>query len=414
MADRSFLFALVAHGSTIERQGRASLSDLSGAVAAAQSVVLLLAGSDVSLLRMQVPPLSQARLKAALPNLVEDRVLADAEDCLVVAGGVSAGLRTLAVVQRAWFEKLVATLVNLGARHISALPAQLCLPLPDPTGQPGGVSAAIDAGRDDSGDAAIELTLRLSDQEGIGLAIAHDAAESPAQAAIRTLYALVPEKPVTLNVPQSMVRACQDVINSSVALGKRISVSADNWSSWIAGTRHVTLDLMTGLAASGAGPNWRRWRWPLALAAAILAINVAALDLSWWRLKHEADALHIGMIRMYLSVYPREAVIIDPLLQMQRKIALAKQGSGIPVADDFPAIAAALGETWDSAATAAGQPAPVIAALEYHDHGLLVRLRPPAGAPTPQMKTALARFGLTLDVGPAQAGAMVWQIGSVK
>lgn len=407
--DRPCPFALVTHGNTIERQGMASLSELSGAIAAAQRVVLLLAGSDVTVLRMQVPPLSQARLKAALPNLVEDRVLADPEDCIVVAGGISAGLRTLAVVQRAWFEKLASTISSFGARHATVLPAQLCLPQPGQTGQPDRVSAAIGT----VNDGVIELTLRLSEQEGIGLAIAHEAAEPPAQAAIRTLCALVPEKPVALYVPQTMVRACQDVVNSTAALGKRISVSADNWNLWIAGASHAAPDLMGGLAsATGAGLNWRRWRWPLALAAAILIVNVTALNISWWRMKSEDYALHSGMIRIYRSAYPKETVIIDPLAQMQRKIAVARQGSGMPAPDDFTVITAALGAVWNSAA--AGQPAPAIAALEYHDHSLLVRLKPAGGVPTSQMKTALARYGLALDVAPAQAGAVVWQIRSKK
>ena len=86
------------------RQGTAPLSELSDTVAKAQRVVLLLAASDVTVLRLQVPPLSSARLKAALPNLVEDRLLTDPSDCVVVAGGLSGGLRTIAVVQRAWLD----------------------------------------------------------------------------------------------------------------------------------------------------------------------------------------------------------------------------------------------------------------------------------------------------------------------
>jgi general secretion pathway protein L len=49
-------FAL-ASGSAIERQGTAPLSDLSDTVAESQRVLLLLAASDVTLLRVQVPPM---------------------------------------------------------------------------------------------------------------------------------------------------------------------------------------------------------------------------------------------------------------------------------------------------------------------------------------------------------------------
>ena len=78
-------FALGTHGKlpnsvTIGRQGVAALQELSGTIGAAQRVVLLLAASDVSLLQVQIPPLSAARLKAALPNLVEDQLIGDPAD----------------------------------------------------------------------------------------------------------------------------------------------------------------------------------------------------------------------------------------------------------------------------------------------------------------------------------------------
>jgi general secretion pathway protein L len=405
-------FALASHGSSIERQGTAPLSELSDAVAKAQRVVLLLAASDVAVLRLQVPPLSSARLKAALPNLVEDRLLADPSDCVVVAGGLSGGLRTIAVVQRAWLDMVAKTLIAFGARHVAALPAQLCLP--NLTDQPGGVTAAID-----ECDAGIEMTLRLSEQDGIGLAIAHEKDEPDAHAAIRTLCAVVPESPITLYVPQSLVRAYQEAANDTaaqnmVAPGKRISVAADNWSRWIAGASIATLDLMAGLGA-GTGPrlDWRPWRWPLALAAAILAVNATALNIDWWHMKNEADALRASMIRAYKSAYPNETVIIDPIAQMQQKIAIAKHNSGLPAPDDFTAIAATLGEAWPGVVAASGKTA-AIATLEYHDRSLFVRLKPGSDAPTQQMKAALARHELILDLAPEQSGATVWQIRSAK
>lgn len=411
-------FALVSHGSSIEQQGTAPLSDLAGTIAKAQRVVLLLSASDVNVLRLKVPPLSAARLKAALSNLVEDQLIADPSECVVVAGGLSGGLRTIAVVQRIWLDKLTKTLIAFGARHIAALPAQLCLPhQPAQTGQtdhPDSVTAAIN-----DSDEEIELTLRLSEQDGIGLAIALEQDEAAAQVAIRTLCALVPEAQVTLYVPQSAVRAYQEAVNDSVAQNKvaqdkRINVSADNWSRWIAGANDLTLDMMAGLGV-GTGPklDWRPWRWPLALAAAVLAINAAALNIEWWRLKNETTALRADMIRIYKSAYPKESVIIDPLAQMQQKIAIAKHNSGLPAPDDFTAIVSAFGEAWASAVAAAGKPTE-IAALEYHDHSLFVRLKPGSESPTQQMKSALVKYELGLELAPEQSGVVVWQIRSVK
>ncbi|MDP9109640.1 MAG: type II secretion system protein GspL, partial [Pseudomonadota bacterium] len=103
-------FALVSEPGAVEREGEATLADLAPMIAQAARVTVLLAASDVSLLRLKVPPLSPARLRAALPNLLEEKLMSDPADCVIVAGALSEGLRTVAVVQRAWLEQLASTL----------------------------------------------------------------------------------------------------------------------------------------------------------------------------------------------------------------------------------------------------------------------------------------------------------------
>ncbi|MDO8291806.1 MAG: type II secretion system protein GspL [Gallionella sp.] len=415
-------FALVSHGDSIEREGAASLPGLSDMIAKAQRVVLLLAASDVTLLRVQVPPLSAARLKAALPNLVEDQLIADPSGCVMVAGGLSDGLRTIAVVQRAWLELLAKTLNTFGARRLAALPAQLCLPYqPGQQDQPGGVTAAIN-----EQGADIDVLLRLSEQDGIGLAIApalsqaegRDQCEASAQEVIRTLCAVTSEAPITLYVPQLAVHTYQKAIDRAAAPTKRINVFADNWPRWIAGAQGTALDLMAGLGTeSGSRLDWRAWRWPLALAAAVLIINATALNIDWWRMKGEANLLRTAMIQIYKSAYPNESVIIDPVAQMRQKIAIAKRDSGLPAADDFTAISAAFGEAW--ASVMPGKAAPAIATLEYRERSLFVQFKPNTETPAQQMKAALAERSLSLSLEPldpvsAQSAAVVWKIRSTK
>jgi len=415
-------FALVSHDSAIEREGTTALADLADIVAGSQRVVLLLAASDVTILRMQVPPLSPARLKAALPNLVEDRLISDTSDCVVVAGGTHDGMRTIAVMQRVWLDKLTNVLISLGARHISAVPAQLCLPYPGE--QPGSVTAAILDRKEADQNIVIDMTLRLSEQEGIGLAITPatnqggeaEQNRSAVQEAIQTLSTVVPQTTVTLYVPQPWVRAYQEIVNESVESGKHISVSADSWSHWIAGAGTATLDLMQGLdKATVRKIDWQPWRWPLALAAAVLLVNAAALNVSWWKMKSESRTLRAAMIQIYKSAYPKESVIIDPIAQMQQKIAIAKHNSGQTAPDDFTAITATLGQAWTAVA---GKPG-AITAIKYHDRSLSVSLKAGSNAPTQQMREALAKRNLILTLATpgavsGQPGAVVWQIRSMK
>lgn len=391
-------FALTAQGDAIEREGTASLSDLAETIAKAQRVVLLLAASDVTLLRIQVPPLSAARLKAALPNMVEDQLMSDPEECVIVAGASTDGLRTVAVVHRGWFEILAKTMQAYGAQRVTAVPAQLCLPY-----EAGVASAAVTVH-----DTEIDLAIRLAEQQGIGLPIVTEAGESEVAVIIQTACMIVPEAPVNLYVPQASVREFQEVAGS--ALDQRVTVHADNWPRWIAGAQQAVPDMMSALGgASSQGVNWRAWRWPLVLAGLALLVNIVGLNISWWRMKREADALRAGMMQTYRSVYPQDTMIVDPLAQMRQKVAAARNASGQAAPDDFIALAANLGEVWDSIA-GSGYKMPGIASLEYRDRSLLLRPKADGTLPAEQLKAALAARNLSLT----QPSIGVWQIRSGK
>jgi general secretion pathway protein L len=392
----------LSHAGTIERQGTSALSELSDAVAKVQRVVLLLAASDVSILRMQVPPMSSAKLKTALPNLVEEQLLCDPTDCVIVASAMSDGLRTIAVVQRDWLDQLTGTFIALGAKHIEAFPAQLCL-----SGQQDTVSAAIY-----QRESSIELTLRLSEHEGIGLVIDTEPDVAPENQVIQALCALAPASPVTIYLPQAAMETYRTALAATPGQQDRISFTVDSWTNWIAGARTAPLDLMTGSNA-GTGPrlDWRPWRWPLALAAAVLLTNAVALNIDWWHMQREAKSLRVSMTQIYKTAYPNETVILDPIAQMQQKLSIARHASGMVAPDDFTALAAAFGEAWALAATGKSSS---ITALDYHDRSLYVHFKPGAESPIEQMRTALSKYQLALDLAPEQSGAVVWQIRSRK
>ena len=397
-------FALASQAGAVEREGILPLSELAGAVAVAQRVVLLLAASDVTLLRVKTPPLSAAKLKLALPNLIEEHLMSDPSECVVVPGEQVDGLRTAAVVQRGWLDILSKTFTNLGARSLVAVPAQLCLPL-----ETDGVVAAIT-----EQEADLDIAIRISPQDGMGLPILSEQSLAPAEV-FSVLRAIVPGNVITLYVPKSHLEA----YTHQASIGDpedeaTISVVADSWTHWIDAARALQLNLLSGLgASSGPQVNIRRWRWPIALVILILIINALGLNIGWWNMKREASTLRAGMLQTFRSAYPKETVILDAVAQMHRKIEESQRAAGLAAPDDFVQLAASFGEVF---AGEGGDPAAhkaainAIASLEYRDRSLLVHLKPDSQISMDKMKAALAARNLNLS----SPSAGVWQIRSEK
>jgi len=376
-------FAVVADNGTIAQKGDAALANLGDVVAASRRVVLLLAGADVSLLDVKAPPLSNVRLRAALPALVEEQVLGDPLDNVLVAAPVSAvaGMRTVAVVQREFLTHLVRQLLALGARSVVAQPAQLCLPL-----SPGSVSAAISHGA---------LTVRTAQWQGFGLGL-----EATPEVALQTARALAGDAPLVLYVPPMQLAEYQAL---AVEAGPGIVLEADDWRYWIGASNSAPIDLVGGLGSSGERQrDWSRWRWPLRLALFALVVNMVGLNVEWLRLRAESNATRAQLTQIFRSVYPRDPVV-DPVAQMTQNVARAKGASGQPAPSEFNYMAGALGE----AARSLPQPLS-IASIDYREKVLNVKLKPGdiASAQIKQLQSALAPRNLTLtDAGPG-----LWQI----
>jgi general secretion pathway protein L len=377
-------FALVADSGAIDQQGEGVLRGLGDLVAGSRRVMLLLAAADVTMLHVKTPPLSAARLKAALPSLVEEQVLGDPAECVLsVAPAQSAdGMRSVAVVQRSYLEALVRSMLALGARSVAALPAQLCLPL-----LPGHVSAAIGHS---------EIVLRDGLYHGLGLAMA-----STPETALQTVRALAGDAPLTLYVPATELGEYQAL---AAEAGPAITLEVDGWAHWIAGSKTTTLDLVPALGAAGArATDWQRWRWPLRLALLALVVNLAGLNIQWLRMQREADATRLAMLQTFKAAYPKETVIQDPVAQMRMNIARARAGSGQVGPDEFTYLAAAFGEA------TRGLPRPLsVATLDYRERALTVKVKPESADPgvVSLLKGALAARNL----GLTESAPATWQI----
>ncbi|MES2319802.1 MAG: type II secretion system protein GspL [Pseudomonadota bacterium] len=379
-------FALVADGGAVVQQGEGALRSMGDVVAASRHVVLLLAAPDVTLLQVKTPPLSNARLKAALPSLVEEQVLGDPDDCVLMAAPAQLddGTRSIAVTQRGWLEAIVKALLAQGARTVAAVPSQLCLPL-----APGNVSGAIDANG---------ITLRHGLYQGLGLAVAG----TPA-VALQTVRALAGDSPLNLYVEPAQLGEYQALV---LEAGPGIHVEAEHWAHWIAGAKSTTLDLVPGLGAAGAQVrDWKKWRWPLRLALLAVVVNLIGLNVQWMRLKREAQAVTQSMTQTFRAAYPKDVLPTDPVLAMRANIARDKALQGQVTPEEFTFMAAAFGEAARTAPRT-----PELLSLAYARGAMTVKLKPETAdaANAKAVKDALALRQLELS----DSGAGVWIIRS--
>ncbi len=381
---RSTTCAYVARGKrdSLLAQGTATLNELVQHIRTAHTVILVIAAADVSVQRIAVPPLSAGKLRAALPNLLEDKLLGEVDEVVIAASSNQAGLRTLAVVQRDWLRAWLTTLRELGAQQLRAVPEQLCLPLADNT-----VSASLT-----SFDAGISLALRTGEFTGLGLIVANRAAVLP------SLRSITPTGALVLSVDAAQVQAYQALCGED----SDVQVLAKNPTQY----QLCELNLAAELAEFAHKPwQFKAWRVPLTFAAVLLLVNIAALNFTWWQQAREAAQLRSSLRNLYLNAYPKETVVLDPLLQMHQKIAAAQQAAGQLSPDDLVALTAEFSSAWTTIKPADSSQ---IAELNYAQRRLSITLK--SAVSIDALRDALALRELQLKA----LDETHWQLGSAR
>ena len=378
-------FALFSAEGNILQQGLQTLAELRALSVGVRQLHLLLAASDVSLLAVKVPPMSAAKFKSALPNLLEEQLTSDPADVALVATPVVNGEATVAVADRAWLELIATRVKDWPVKKIAAFPSQLGLTLPQQENQ---VAALIE-----NRDGALALTIRQSESQGMGLNLP----EADRDSAITMLNLLVPETDVGLYVAAGEVEQYQAMLQT-LTLSERFQVRAISWQNRAGGIGVKTPDLMSDVSAiHKPSIDWASWRWPLRLLAAIVIVNIVALNTEWFSLKREARNLSAALMQTYKNSFPKEMTIADPLVQMRQKVDLAKRLSGQFAPNDFAVMAAQFTQVWER--VMAGKPADVVS-VEYKDRGLNVKVKSPGQIPLDQLRAALAEQSMRMEATP--------------
>ena len=389
-AKHALPFALISDEGNIVQKGQKNLLDLKDLVNSARQVVLLLAASDVSLISVKVPPMSAAKLKVALPNLIEDQLLADPSDLILLSNAPVNGVCTIAVVDRLWMVSLHAQMRVLEAKKLTAYSLSMTMKT-----EPDALAAIIDT------EAHVtELAFRRDGHVGAGLTLNTDAnltsPQDVAQQVLQTLNLFAMDANVKVSISAESLESYQQAAEREEVLAQRFLFQAIDWNARIAGISSTSIDLMSSVSHDNQTSfDWSKWRWPLGLAAAALILNLAGLNFQWLSLKREAQGFSDSLLQTYRTSFPKDSVILDPLAQMQQKINLSKKIAGQSTPDDFLVLSAQFGQVWDAAI--AGKPAaPSVVSMEYREHSLFVKIKSSNLLPLEQLRTGLQEHLLTL------------------
>lgn len=420
-------FTLVDKAGQVQRAGRAALALLPRA----NATVLIVAARDVLLLATKVPPLKGPKLRQALPNIVEDQLIQDPLGCHIALdpAALPDGRRVLAVVDRAWFRAICDAFAAAGHRHLSAVPATRCLPAPrasaetvlapsadgetanaadaapvadavEPPARPATVAAVlglatavepvlVEAGALPAAAGAPRLELAVA-RGALGEGFA-----APASRAAGTLAALAGGGDVELyelGEPGAEPRLASVSRTDGPLLPGAAPLSFDTFA------RRALTERFDLCQFEFESQPWRfdratvkRLRVPLALVAATLGVAVIGMNLHWWKLSRERDALSAQITETLLSAFPKTTTVLDPPAQMQRQLDQLRLAAGELSPNDFLALSSGLTRSMGAL------PLNGIASLDYHDRRLDVGFKPEVKV-DPDFTQRLARNGLSGEV----------------
>lgn len=369
-----------------------------GELPKARALDLVFDALDVYTATVEAPRLSEARLRQALPNLLEERMLADPADCHFAAapvaarpdaGGAPAEPQRLSVaaIDRATLTRVLDTLGQAQLAPRSAYSELYTVPPP----QDGVFSARVAAGKgflrtgadqgcvfdiDDGGAGTLALAVR---QFAIARLRLYGAAEEVGPAVIGALRAALAG--AGAGAAAVAIEAAPAPIN---LLATADAVNLLQGAFVPSGGFGFSGRLLTRLTRDGA------WKAPAAWLAVCAAIAVGGLNAYWLQLESRFQDVRAAMHRTFRDGFPNEpeAYLLE---QARRSVSLLRARAGRPSADDFSVLNAQALQLLGSA------PVGIVAGIDYTDNIYRIRFKP-GSADDPALRNSLQSRAPALGV----------------
>ncbi|WP_306565845.1 type II secretion system protein GspL [Aquabacterium sp.] len=368
---QSYAYVLSADGETLSRQGRGELTQMPPA----DSVVAVLAPTDVSWHRLTLPKAPQARLRAALASLLEDALLDEPEQLhLAVAPQAKVGQPTwVAVCDHTWLTSQLMALEKAKLRVERVVPGAA----PD---EPATAlfHEAFEAGQGSS-ESGPEVLMTWASPEGVST--------WPLGGSLSR--GLLPD-PLP---PQARFFATPPVASPAERwLGRAVTVQTASEHMLLA-SRSLWNLLQFELAPRSKGAHalsdqWRRflsptWRPVRVGLAALVVVQVLGLNVWAWHLQHTLKSRMAQRVQLLQQAHPQVRVVLDAPVQMQRETDTLRTQAGAPGANDLEALMALVATAWPRETPSAS--------LRYDGQALSVA--PPSGWGAGEIEAFRAQLG---------------------
>jgi general secretion pathway protein L len=283
-------------------------------------IQLVLPAEQVLIVRTRVPPEARKRAGSVLAFAIEEQTIGEPDLNQVSWLGLVGEDDVLAVVEKQILQRWRNALENVGIADYELHCETLLLPL-----APGEWSVAW------HGDTGF---VRTGDLEGA--ATDHGDRTSPPMSLQMMLdEATVRDaRPTKMTFYTTQPGELPDIQAWQKSLGIPIRL-AGPWS-WR--TAHID----AGVALAQQRRRWSaftgllpRLRPAALLLGGALAIHAAALTIDWTVLARQQRALHQNMEMQFRAVVPDAVAVVDPALQMRRKLAEARHLAGVSDDGDF-------------------------------------------------------------------------------
>jgi len=276
-------------------------------------ISVIVPGNDVTLSSAYVPTKNKKRLKTALPFAMEDQLVSDVENLHFALGGFDdEGKVNCAIVDTHKMDSWVAQLKQFSIQANFIVPDILAVPFTS-----GSWSVLIEE--------SIVL-VRTGPQAGFSI-------ETENAEAILQMHLLENSEspPEQLYVYRYENDNSESPDFSSLQLRIQEDICVFNMLPLVQGLDlDYAINLLQGdySRREQIGKIWRPWIPAAAMLGGLVILQLVMTTVSYFQLKSQSREIQAQIIQTYRSAFPNAKNIVNPRVQMERKLKSLRGGSG--------------------------------------------------------------------------------------